>query len=146
MVKGRAAAALALLAAACGGDPAGPDASMERVQLTPAEGLEQIVTVAATEITRGDTLEVRSVVRALGSAGPLEARICGLDLRGLELDDPFGRCAGYSMRAELAPGDSLVQVDRAVVASGVGSYTLRVRHLVEPDTWVEVPLRVVGAR
>ena len=135
--------ALALVPAGCGEGPAGPTDGAERVQVHLPAGVEQAVTLSETTVRTGDTLWVRSVVRARGdSAVALWARICGLDLEGLELHDPFGRCAAYSMQTQLAPGDSLVQVDQRLVTSAPGDYTLRVRHVVQPDTWVELPVRV----
>lgn len=139
-----AAALAAFVPMACGDDPVGLQPHPERIEILPAAGLEQVVILSGTRFAQGDTVEVRSTVHASSdAAAEVEARICGLDLLGLQLQDPFARCGGYSMRTQLAPGDSLLQRDARIIDSGPGSYTLRVRHLVAPDTWVDIPVEVV---
>lgn len=132
---------LLLVALACRTEPAAPAGVIRQLM---AHGLEQTVRIAPAEPAPGDTLVIRSVVANRGTSSPeLSSRICGLDLESaVRLDDSFVRCAGYSMLVALAPGDSLTGVDQRVVAGPAGSYTLRVRHLLNPDTWVEVPLVV----
>jgi hypothetical protein len=52
-------------------------------------------------------------------------------------------CAAYSATRTLAPGDSIVQQDRRVVAASSGAYTVRVRHVVPPSgLYVDVPITV----
>jgi len=126
---------------ACGTPPAsltGP-----RVVITP-QGLEQSVRLTPAEPAMGDTVQIASVVVNLTPEGvAVSSRICGLDLESaLSLTDPFIRCAGYSMQGALAPGDTLVGFDQRVVSGLPGTYTLRVRHLLDPDVWVEVPVNV----
>jgi hypothetical protein len=126
---------------ACGTPPApltGP-----RVVVTP-QGLGQTVRLSPAEPATGDTLDILSVVvNQTTAAVDVESRICGLDLESsLKLTNAFPSCAGYSMRGALAPGDSLQGFARRVVAGPSGTYTLRVRHLLDPDVWVEVPVTV----
>ena len=111
--------------------------------ITP-QGLEQSVRLSPAQPAPGDTLDIASIV-VNRTAEPVEvaSRICGLDLEtALKLTDPFIRCAGYSMQGAVPPGDSVQGFDRRVVGGGPGSYTLRVRHLLNPDVWVEVPVTV----
>ena len=108
------------------------------------QGLEQTVRLSPAEPAPGDTLEIASiVVNATAAPVDVASRICGLDLETpLTLTNPFFSCAGYSMASELTPGDSLQGFDRRVVGGLPGTYTLRVRHLLNPDVWVEVPITV----
>jgi len=126
---------------ACGPQPApvtGP-----RVVITP-QGLEQTVRLSPAEPASGDTLDIVSlVVNGTGAAVDVTSRICGLDLEtSLQLTNAFISCAGYSMHAALARGDSLQGFARRVVAGPPGNYTLRVRHLLNPAVWVDVPVTV----
>jgi hypothetical protein len=88
----------------------------------------------------GDTATVRSVVENVGAnAASVETRICGLDV---DPSLPWGdavRCGGYSRSGQLAPGDSLVESDRRIIDRA--DATIRVRHLLTPETWVPVSLR-----
>jgi hypothetical protein len=135
---------LALLSFAglsCRAEPAALTAP--RVVVTP-QGLEQTVRLSPADPAPGDTLEIASIV-VNGTAAPVDvaSRICGLDLETpLPLTNPFISCAGYSVHGALAPGDSLQGFDRRVVSGLPGTYTLRVRHLLNPDVWVEVPVTV----
>jgi len=132
---------LSLIMIACGTQPAsltGP-----RVVITP-QGLEQTVRLSPAEPKTGDTLDIRSIV-VNGTATPVDvvSRICGMDLETtLKLSYPGVTCAGYSMHGALAPGDSLLGFAGGVVASAPGQYTLRVRHLLDPDVWVDVSITV----
>jgi hypothetical protein len=114
------------------------------VIITP-QGLEQTVRLTPATPAPGDTIEIASIV-VNGTAQPIdvESRICGLDLESsLKLTDSFIRCAGYSMQGALAVGDTLQGYDRRVVGGIPGTYVLRVRHLLNPDVWVDVPVTVV---
>jgi len=76
-----------------------------------------------------------------GSPKAVEARICGMDVRGVELETLIA-CDGYSMTRNLAEGDSVVTWERGIVRSGAGSYQLHLRHLLNPERWVGVELLV----
>ena len=108
------------------------------------QGLEQTVQLFPAEPSQGEQLRIVSVVVNKNAASTdVVSRICGLDTGGdLVLAGSAFMCAGYSMYAELAPGESVTGSDVRVVASAPGSYTLRVRHLLVPDAWVEVPVVV----
>ena len=145
-----AVAGLALGALAACGDgatvdgptaPALSTASLERT----ADGLQQRVTVSPTRPANGDTVTIRSVlVNRSSAAMRVEHVVCGLDYeRSSILQSPFILCAAYSATSTLAPGDSVVQQDRRVVAAQPGSHTVRVRHVVPPSRlYVDVPLTV----
>lgn len=112
--------------------------------LLAARGLEQVVRLDPAEPTQGQEVHIVSVVtnRATDSVAAV-SRICGLDLAGdVTLVMNYMRCAGYSQSIRLAPGDSVTGTDMRVVGSPPGRYTLRVRQLLDPDAWVDVPLIV----
>ncbi|HEV8399500.1 MAG TPA: hypothetical protein VGQ18_06610 [Gemmatimonadales bacterium] len=132
---------LSVVGLACRAEPAaltGP-----RVVVTP-QGLEQTVRFTPEEPATGDTLDVTSiVVNETHAAVDVSSRICGLDVESsLKLTNAFLSCAGYSMQGELAVGDTLQGFARRVIAGPPGNYTLRVRHLLNPDVWVEVGITV----
>lgn len=108
------------------------------------QGLEQTVQLFPAEPAQGDELHIVSVVvNRNPDVAAVVSRICGLDTKGdLELTASRFMCAGHSMNAALAPGDSVTGNDFRTIASGPGRYTLRVRHLLAPDTWVDVPVVV----
>jgi hypothetical protein len=112
----------------------------------PGGPLLQRVTVEPGRPGRGDTIMVRSVLLNQGSAPVSQtSTICGLHLAGtLAFDDPFFRCAGYSMSGDLATGDSLVDGRLVVVTSPPGSWVLEVRQLLEPSAWLRVNVEVVA--
>lgn len=146
-----ALAGAAILVAAmigCTADPTEPGIQPERgvVQEPAGFGLIQTVRVTPATPAHGDTITVYSVVhKQAGAAVDVQSRICGLDLGGdMTLEDPFGRCGGYSMHSTLSPGDSVVALTQRVVESGPGRYTLRVRHLVTPELWVPVRIDVTA--
>jgi hypothetical protein len=143
-------ATLVLIAAVttgCGETPTDAGAPGEGTALVGRFGtLVQTVAITPASPAPGDLIQVRSVVVNRGSgAVMLESRICGLDFGGtLGVEWPAGivKCAGYSMRGELAPGDSVVGHDIMEVRSPQGHYRLRVRQAVAPDAWVELPVEV----
>ena len=147
-----AVASLALGTAACSSSTtvdaitAPPALSTTSVERTTG-GLQQRVVITPSRPVTGDTIGVRSVLVNRSSAPVrVEHVVCGLDFdtgRQQVLANPFIHCAAYSMTSTLAPGDSVVQLDRRVVAAAPGSYTVRVRHVVPPhDLYVDVPLTV----
>lgn len=124
-----------------------PSLSTTPVERT-ADGLQQRVVIMPARPATGDTIDVRSVLVNRGSAPVrVEHVVCGLDFetgRDALLANPFIHCAAYSVTSTLAPGDSVVQHDRRVIAAPAGSYTIRVRHVVPPSAlYVDVPLTVV---
>jgi hypothetical protein len=129
---------LALLAACQTDGPAGlrsmtRDATLQQViRLRPATPApDEILTIESVVINRGT------------QPAELTSRICGLDTKGdLALTGSLMMCAGYSMQGTLPPGDSLTGFDARVVASAPGHYTLRVRHLLDPERWVVIPVDV----
>ena len=123
---------------------AGPAAPAGAPQTIVVQGLEQTVQLFPAEPSPGEQLRIVSVVVNRNAASTnVMSRICGLDTGGdLALSGSGFMCAGYSMDAELAPGDAVTGSDVRVVASAPGSYTLRVRHLLVPDAWVDVPVVV----
>ncbi|HYK83627.1 MAG TPA: hypothetical protein VEU55_10840 [Gemmatimonadales bacterium] len=135
------AAALGLSVPGC---TAAPPTAPGVAHLLLAQGLEQTVQLTPAEPARGDQLSIVSVVtnRTADSAA-LTSRICGLDTAGdLGLVTARLACAGYSVSATLASGASITGADVRVVASPPGRYTLRVRQLLVPEAWVEVPVVV----
>lgn len=137
------AVSVSLASLACG--PRARTLTGPRVVITP-QGLKQTIQITPAQPAMGDTIAIVSTVVNTYTlvATDVTSRICGLDLEGnLPLTNPFGWCAGYSRHGELAPGDSISGYDRRVVGGFPGNYTLRVRHLLEPDVWVEVPVTVL---
>ena len=115
------------------------------VRYEAPNALVQTLRLSHAELTAGDTLVVVSTVVNHGDeAADVTARICGLDLRTeLDLREFSGRCMAYSAQRHLAPGDSVWASDGGIVASRPGRYTLRVRHVLDPQSWVEVRIRVL---
>ncbi|HWV57290.1 MAG TPA: hypothetical protein VNZ57_07445 [Longimicrobiales bacterium] len=106
--------------------------------------LVQTIRLSHAEPAVGDTLVIVSTVVNRGDdAIDVTARICGLDMRTeLELEDHAPRCMAYSEQRLLAPGDSIWASDGGIVASRPGRYTLRIRHLLDPQSSVEIRIRV----
>ncbi|MDF1505101.1 hypothetical protein [Roseisolibacter sp. H3M3-2] len=148
----RGAALLLLGAAACSDGQAdaitAPNFSATPVERT-ADGIQHRVTLDPARPATGDTVVVRSVLVNRGAApARVEHVVCGLDYdRNPVLADPFIHCAAYSVTSTLAPGDSIVQQDRRVIAAPAGTYTVRVRHVVPPsDVYVDLPITVSARR
>jgi hypothetical protein len=151
-----AAALTALLLSACA-DP-GPSAPLDEAPPAPAvtvidysaSGLEQEVRVEPGSVRVGDTITVRSTIRNTASTGrQLESRICGLDVTSsLTLQVPGFRCGGWSVFHTVAGGASFTLEDQRVVIAAGGSgtsgnmRTLRIRHLLHPERWVEVQVEL----
>jgi hypothetical protein len=111
-------------------------------------GLEHRVTLTPSEPTAGRDVQIRSVITNRGTESvTVNSRICGLDFGGnLKLAYPNGSatCGGYSTAGSIAPGESRTNTDFNRAASAPGIYTLRVRHALQPELWVEVAVVVRG--
>ena len=111
-------------------------------------GLEHRVTLTPSEPTAGSDVQIHSVITNRGPESvALNSRICGLDFDGdLDLAHPNGSaaCGGYSMGGSIAPGESRTNTGLNRVASAPGVYTLRVRHALQPELWVEIRVVVRG--
>lgn len=109
-------------------------------------GLEQHVTLTPADLVTGENVVIRSVITNRGSQPiQLESRICGLTLGGdIRLDWPpgIGMCGGFSMSGPIAPGQARESTEIRRVSSGPGTYTLRVKHAVRPEVWVELRVAV----
>jgi hypothetical protein len=139
---------LFLLVAGCT-DAATGISSGNAVTRAEPSGLEHRVTLTPSEPIAGRDVQIHSVITNRGTESvTLNSRICGLDFGGnLELAYPNGSatCGGYSTSGSIAPGESRTSTDLNRVASAPGVYTLRVRHALQPELWVEMRV-VVRAR
>jgi hypothetical protein len=140
---------LLTLVAACGATT--PTATLSRdgeLTLPIAAGLEQRITLTPSELTVGEDVLIESVITNQGNQPvALESRICGLDLGGnLDLRPPPGSyvCFGHSQGGDIAPGDTRQSSEHRRVVSPPGVYTLRVKHALRPESWVEVRVVVRG--
>lgn len=141
------ALAAVLGAVACERSPLEPRFDEDRqayVVETQLGDLVQTVELSSATPATGDTLRVRSTVRNTGADREIDHRVCGLDVRGIDLTRYGARCGGYSARSRLEPGDSVVGEEFGVVRSESGTYDLEVRHLVEPEHWIVIEVRVDG--
>ena len=132
------------LAALAGAGCRGPEAVQPGEGQLVVQGLQQTVRLTPAQPESGQSVQILSVVtsRSFGPA-PVESRICGLDLGGdITIVMNEVRCGGYSQSVILAPGDSVTGVEGGVVGSPPGHYVLRVRQLVQPNAWVEIPVEV----
>lgn len=111
-------------------------------------GLEQRVTLSPAALVTGENVTIHSVLTNRGSeAISLQSRICGLDIESeMSLPHPpdIGFCSGHSMGGTIAPGETRESTDIRRVTSAAGSYTLRVRHALEPERWIELRVAVRG--
>jgi len=139
----RTRAMQAIAAAIAVGCQARQPAANEAAQLI-APNLVQVVRLTPEHPAQNQEMVIESVIINRGTVPvDLISRVCGLDAKGdLELTGSLLMCAAYSMHGHLAPGDSVRGFDARVVASRPGRYTLRVRHLLEPERWVEIPVEV----
>jgi hypothetical protein len=137
--------ALALVAGCTAATPPVSLSSDSDVTRAVLPGLEQRVTLTPAELRVGDDVLIQSVITNRGSQPvSLESRICGLTFGGdLHLTTPpdIGTCAGFSMGGTIAPDESRESSELRRVSSVPGTYTLRVKHALQPELWVE--LRVV---
>ena len=109
-------------------------------------GLVQRVTVTPAEPTIGEEVEIRSVVRNRGGGTPtfLE-NVCRLDLESaLELmtAPDWAECKGLPRERGLEPGDSIEVRTRQRVHGVAGEHEIRVLHVIEPQQWVPVRVRL----
>jgi hypothetical protein len=126
---------LALLGLAIGCQPA-PSVD------APAARLEQIVRLSPASPATGQVVRIQSTIINRGTS-PIDvtSRTCGLDTNGdLELSGSLLMCAAFSRQVTLVPSDSLSAFDARTVTSPPGRYTLRVRHALDPERWLEVPV------
>jgi hypothetical protein len=107
-------------------------------------GLSQTIRVDPSEPATADTIRISSVLKNRSwQPVAIQARFCGLGLRtDLALRDAFLSCGAYSMSGTLGPGESMTETAMRIVDSGPGSYSLRVRHLLNPEHWVRLEIRV----
>jgi len=145
-----AAALLALVAFAAACDTASVVAPTDRVEGMAesafGSGLRQTVTVRSAVLLDGNDIEIRSaIVNVTSRVITLTSRICSLDVGGTLLltEIPtIAHCAGYSGQSTLFPGDSVVMSDLQRLAVPRGAYVLRVRHALQPEHWISVPVLV----
>jgi len=131
---------------ATGGATSADNIARAAVAEADGAGIRQRVTVAPMVVRQGDTITVRSTLRALGTDTVLVHNVvCGLDYRGtLRLGDNGIRCFAYSVRSRLAPGDSIVAIDRRPVQSGPGRWQLWVQQALDIELGAAVDIEVVG--
>ena len=150
--------ALAALAAACSnGNPYGPrDARLGDSQNGRAvgpSGLEQRIATTIEAAPPGSPytalLTATSTVLNTGSASAhLTSRVC-LFLESdvettaqLDRFEPTISCGAVSAEGDLAPGRSMELVVQFGVRSGPGTYSLELRHSLDPDFRAEASFRV----
>jgi hypothetical protein len=111
-----------------------------------APGLEQRVTLSPADLVTGENVTIHSVLTNRGSNPiSLQSRMCGLDIESdakLPWPPDIGFCGGHSMGGTIAPGETRESTDIRRVASAPGSYTIRVRHALQPERWVEMRVTV----
>ena len=147
------AAMTLLTAAACGGNGTAPQATDDPVpnldlgtarawQARPA--IVQTLQLLNPGLRVGDTLKLRSILRNVSDKPvTVEYVNCELDLEGdLRTEAPLILCFAYSSETTLAPGQQIVGDLQRRLASGPGRYTIRVKHLLNPDVWVPAELTV----
>lgn len=139
----RIAAVVTLAGLACEFGVTNPDSNVARRVVV--NGLEETLTLSPDVVRWGDTLIITStVINQSAAAVAVVHRVCGLDLQtNLSLRQAYVTCAGYSASGDLNPGDTVVGVEQRVVAAAPGTYTLRVRHLLNPDVWLAVPMTLM---
>ena len=137
---------IAVVAGCSGTSPSAVLSSDNDARRAVLPGLEQHVTLTPADLVTGENVVIRSVITNRGSQPiQLESRICGLTLGGdVRLDWPpgIGMCGGFSMSGPIAPGHSRESTEIRRVGSGPGTYTLRVKHAVRPEVWIELRVAV----
>jgi hypothetical protein len=137
--------ALAAMLGACRGLVGASDVpSQPLIQRYDASaGLVQTLRIADTQPAHGETLRIESVITNEGAAPTaVTSRTCGLDLQTTLRLDHGVRCAGYSEGGVLAPGGTRMVVEEAVITSRPGTYSVRLRHLLDPEQWVSFQITV----
>ena len=147
------AAVVVLSASACGGNGTTPAQTEDPVpnldrgvalswQARPA--IVQTLRLLNPGLRVGDTLKLESVLRNVSNKPvSIEYVVCELDLEGeLKTEAPLILCFAYSVRGTLAPGEQVTGTLQRRIASEPGRYTIRVRHLLDPDVWVPAELTV----
>ena len=109
-------------------------------------GVVQRVAVSNVAPCLGEDIQIHSELEVTATQPvALAARICGLDLDGdLDLRWPpeIGTCGGSSVSGTFVPGSLLQSGMVQRVHSRSGSYTLRIRHSLEPSLWLSIPVVV----
>jgi hypothetical protein len=129
---------------ACAGDmilPLPAPGEPAYVNAMQANGFLHRVELSHVAPRTGDTLSIRSVVVNVAEERRVVSRICGMDVEGIELGF-LGACDGYSTSRTLAPGDSVVTYRRDVLLSPAGAHAVRLRHLLNPEQWIEFDLKI----
>jgi hypothetical protein len=151
---GSAIAAVVLLSAsACGGNGTSPAQTEDPVpdldrgtalawQARPT--VVQTLRLLNPGLRVGDTLKLESTLKNVGTTPVgIEHVVCELDLEGdLKTYAPLILCFAYSIESTLAPGEEVTSRLERVINSEAGRYTIRVRHLLDPDVWVPAELTV----
>ena len=120
------------------------DAGLARKwQARPA--LVQSLRLLNPGLRQGDTLKLESTIRNVSAQSvDVSHVVCELDLEGeLRTMAPFIMCFAYSIDGRLAPGEQVTGRLQRVVTSPAGKYTIRVRHLLDPDVWVPAELTIL---
>lgn len=144
---GRLIPALVALVAGCSASTTPAILSSESdVTRAVAPGLDQRVTLSPATLVAGENVTIHSVITNRGTEPiSLQSRMCGLDIESdMSLPHPpnIGFCGGHSMGGTIAPGETRESTDIRRVSAAAGSYTLRVRHALQPERWVEMRVAV----
>ena len=156
IARRRMLAPLALiLAAACSGgsNPKAPELKTGDPVPNLDEGIArqwqarstivQSVKLLNPGLRTGETLKIESTLRNVGDK-PVDIThvVCELDIEGIETMAPLILCFAYSIDGTLAPGEEVTSRLERPVTSPAGKYTIRVRHLLDPDVWVPAELTI----
>ena len=119
-------------------DPSSGTYSLE----TTADRLHQRIVFSNIAPKQGEVVTIHATVTNLGNTRDLTTRICGLDWEGVQTEMAGVACAGYSMKSSVAPNGFIEGGDARIIKSPPGDYTLKIRHLIDPEQWIEVKLHV----
>jgi hypothetical protein len=145
--------ALAALAAGCStGNPSGPDDSRLGRAVGPS-GLEQRIATTVEAPPLGSPysalLTATSTLTNTGAASAhLTSRVCLFlesDVEStarLDRFEPLISCAAVSAEGDLAPGQSTELAVQFGVRSGPGTYSLQLRHSLNPDFRATASFRI----
>jgi len=153
IVRSTSFVALAALAAACSnGNPSGPDDAALGRAVGPS-GLEQRIATTVEAAPPGSPytalLTATSTLVNTGSVSAhLTSRVC-LFLESdvettaqLDRFEPLISCAAVSAEGDLAPGQSAELAVQFGVRSGPGTYSLKLRHSLNPNFRAEASFRI----